>query len=103
MAAQWTDEALINISDIYAYIAKDSPYHAGRFADALMDNVERQLGVSPHIGHELPGGNDPDLRRIIYHDYRIIYHIRGEHQYIKHVEHSAKELTQARIQEILEM
>jgi len=102
MAVKWTDEALDNIAAIYAYIAKDSPFHAGRFTDALMDSVEKQLDVSPMTGHELPGGNDSNLRRLIYRDYRIIYHIRSDYIYIKLVEHGAKELTQTRIEEILD-
>ena len=68
MNLKWTDESLDNIAEIYGHIAKDSPYHAGRFADALMDSVEKQLDISPMIGHELPGGNDPNLRRLIYRD-----------------------------------
>ncbi|GHU79659.1 hypothetical protein FACS1894191_2970 [Clostridia bacterium] len=102
MGVIWTDEALANIADIYAYIAKDSPYQAGRFTDALMDSVEMQLDVSVLVGHELPEGNNPDLRRIIYHNYRIIYHIQGERIYIKHVEHGAKLLTKSQIEEILD-
>ena len=103
MAVLWTDEALDNIAAIYAYIAKDSPYHAGRFTDAIMESVEKQIGLSPLIGFELPGANDPDLRCIIYRGYRVIYHIRGERIYIKLVEHGTRELTDLRIEELLMM
>jgi len=103
MVVQWTDESLNHIASIYAYIAKDSPYHAGLFTDALMDSVEKQLCISTTIGHELPNGNNPNLRRLVYRDYVIIYHIIDSCIYIKLVEHGSREMTQKRIEKLLEI
>jgi len=90
----WTDEALKYITEIYKYIAEDSPQNAENFLNALMDSVEMQLSLSAEIGRITPEFRNPKKREIIYKKYRVLYTVSEDKQtaYITQVQHGAKQL-----------
>jgi plasmid stabilization system protein ParE len=92
--AFWTEESLRYISDIYRYIADDSPQNAENFLNNLMDSVETQLLLSADIGRITPEFQDINKREIIYKNYRVLYNVSddGETAYITQVQHGAKPL-----------
>jgi len=90
----WTDEALKYITEIYSYIAEDSPRNAENFLNDLMDSVEMQLSVSVEIGRVTPEFQDHKKREIIYKKYRVLYTVSYDKQsaYITQIQHGAKPL-----------
>ena len=65
----WTDNAIMDISQIYNYIAMHSHNNADCFLNRLMDSAEKQLSVSPTIGRIVPELGDPAFREVIYNNY----------------------------------
>ena len=63
--------ALLDLVDIWAYIAEDSVRHADRFA-ALIDNQFRALARQPSVGRRRPE-LAPDLRSFPVGRYVIFY------------------------------
>jgi len=67
----WTSQAEDQRSDIYDYIAADSPRAAARM-DILFDNAADRLAIFPERGK--PGAL-PGTRELFPHDYRLIYKV----------------------------
>jgi len=86
----WADSVLIDISQIYCYIALNSTENADNFLNRLMDSAENQLSVFPTIGRIIPELCDPAFREIIYGNYRIMYHFESNVVNITHVRHVAR-------------
>ena len=88
----WTDESIRYMTEIYKYIAEDSPANAEAFLNKLMDSVETQLLLSAEVGRIIPEFNDPNKREIIYRNYRVLYDVSADKQtaYITQVQHGAK-------------
>lgn len=69
----WSPHAQQDLQAIVAYIRRDNPVAAERFALGLIEQVE-MLGKFPQMGRVVPERNDPAVREIIYrHCYRIVY------------------------------
>ena len=75
----WSPSAQLDLKDIAAFIAEDSPSAARRFAKSLLQVVER-LADFPESGRIVPEFNDPAIREVIRRPCRLVYRInRGEH------------------------
>lgn len=59
------------------YIFNDSEYYASNFARKLLLFIEK-LKIFPHSGRIVPEYNNPDIRELIYQNYRIVYTIRDK-------------------------
>lgn len=92
MLIEWSRRARTDIRDLKAYIAKDSPHYARRFAEQLIASVEKLADFS-RIGRPVPEaeGRD-DVRELIYRGYRIIYLTRLEQVFIVTIVHGSRDL-----------
>ncbi len=70
------------------YIARDDLFTAEKWALKLIEKTD-QLLEQPESGRILPEYNEPNLRELIFGNYRVIYRIRKEENtiYIQTVWH----------------
>ena len=74
MKVIWTPEAQQDRTDIWDYIAADSPRAAARM-DRLFSDAAARLGEHPMLGRT---GKIPGTRELIPHaSYRLVYEIDG--------------------------
>jgi toxin ParE1/3/4 len=84
----WTETASNDLERAVEYINQDSPGYALSF---LYDAMERAktLSLFPNRGRIVPEINDPDVREIFLHRYRMIYKIEEEQVVILSFIHGA--------------
>ncbi len=70
----FTDQALTDIENIAAFIAKDSEKYAGIQVKRFFDRAEI-LETNPLFGKIVPELNDKSIRELLLGNYRIIYRI----------------------------
>jgi len=88
---KWTNNTLEELDDIARFISKDSP----KYAKILMNQIfemASHLEQFPKLGRKVPEYNDPNLREIIYKNYRIIYLIKEDQLEIISVIHGSRKL-----------
>lgn len=73
----WTDNAVLDLDDIGAYIAKDSIRYAELTVSELFESVDI-LESYPNAGTIVQEFNDEKFRQIVKGNYRIIYHLVSE-------------------------
>lgn len=81
MKVHWTPEAKIQLKQIEAYIALDSPVMARRTITRLARRCG-QLGAMPHSGRKVPEFNREDLRELLERPYRIVYRVKSDQNQI---------------------
>ena len=91
MRVEWTEPALDDMTAIRDYIAEDSPENAYRFIEHLFEAAE-PLTNQPNMGRHVPEAERPDVRELLYKDYRIIYRIKTDQIDILTVIHGNREL-----------
>ena len=93
---RWTEKASANLQSIFQYIAKDSRLYAARYVKSLI-RAAGKLENMPFCGRVVPELDNPELREVIYGNYRIIYRVVGKDQNIQiiAVVHGARELRPA--------
>ena len=98
MKVQWTQVAFRRLEEIYAYIEKDSPTNASRWAEKLLKKIE---GVKdfPNAGRAVPELESVSVREIVYGNYRVIYKIKDETAYIMTIRHFKQILPLKEIEE----
>ncbi len=74
MKVIWSPLSLQRVDEIVDYIAKDDPAAARRWAGALVERVQ-QLEDYPERGRTVPELFRPDVRELLYGEYRIIYRL----------------------------
>ena len=89
MKAVWTDTALAHLTEIYGYIAKDSPRYALRIVDRLTDR-SRQITRFPESGQAVPEYADSAIREVIEGPYRLIYRAETSQIVVLAVVHGAR-------------
>jgi toxin ParE1/3/4 len=67
--------AIQDLQEIIRYISIDNPTRAESFGRELIGKT-RRLASFPEMGRVVPEVNDPSIREIIYHTYRIVYRVR---------------------------
>jgi plasmid stabilization system protein ParE len=93
MELNWTEPALVDLDDIYQFIADDSPENASGFILRLVDSVTR-LQTQPHSGRFVPEAGDTAIREIVYQNYRILYWIPNEARVdVLAVVHASREMS----------
>lgn len=70
----WSPSALLDVKDIAAFIAEDSPLAAKRFVKSLFEAVER-LADFPESGRIVAEFGDPAVREVIRRPCRIVYRL----------------------------
>jgi len=88
---KWTANALQEIDGIAEYISKDSPKYAQILVKQIYEMVT-YLENFPKFGRKVPEYNDPNLREILYKNYRIIYLIKENHLEILSIIHGSRNL-----------
>jgi len=88
----WTNQALRKLNKFVDYIARDNLVTAEKWALKLIERTD-QLMEQPESGRIVPEYNEPNLRELIFGNYRVIYRIRKEHStiYIQTVWHVRQE------------
>lgn len=71
---RWTEKASSNLEGIFEYISRDSKWYAVRHVKALIGATKR-LETMPRSGRVVPELEDPELREVIYGNYRIVYRV----------------------------
>lgn len=86
MKVIWSPLALTRVRQETAYIARDRPDAARKWADGIFTAVER-LETLPRSGRMLPELGQPDVRELRYRNHRVIYRITEESIRILTVRH----------------
>ena len=81
MEIVWTNQALHKLNKFVDYIAQDDVVTAEKWALKLIEKTD-QLIEQPESGRIVPENNEPDLRELIFDNYRVIYRIRKEENII---------------------
>lgn len=84
----------IHLTDIYEYIAHDSPIYAKRRIDLITKQSE-QIAIFPMSGRRVPEYETDAIRELIENPYRIIYHIKPDQIDILAVIHCAQRLPES--------
>lgn len=82
-------QAVLDIQEIVQFIARDSIKNARQFADKLMkicDNIRD----FPEKGRIVPEVMNPQIREIIYKNYRIVYTVQDNRVYILQIFNAAR-------------
>ncbi len=92
MEIVWTNQALRKLNKFVDYIAQDNLVTAEKWALKLIEKTD-QLMEQPESGRIVPEYNEPNLRELIFENYRVIYRIRREENtiYIQTVWHVRQE------------
>ena len=93
---RWTEKASANLQSIFQYIAKDSRLYAARYVKSLI-RATGKLENMPFCGRVVPELDNPELRLVIYGNYRTIHRVVGKDQNVQiiAVVHGARELRPA--------
>lgn len=92
MKVHWTDNAIDHLSNIYEYIALNSPTYARRMVDRITRRSE-QISEFPLSGRKVPEYESKDLRELYEKPYRIIYRIKPDQIDVIAVIHGARLLS----------
>ena len=91
VTVKWTKNSLEELDEIAKYISRDSP----KFAKILVNQIfetARHLEQFPKLGRIVTEYHNPDLREIIYKNYRIVYLIKKEQLEIISIIHGSRKL-----------
>lgn len=93
----WTYQAKDDLKSIVDYITKDSK----RYARLQVERIKMRthsLKTQPRMGKIVQEINKPNIRELVFGNYRIIYLIVSSKQIdILTIHHSAKDLTRRKI------
>jgi toxin ParE1/3/4 len=89
VALKWIDQAEADLLAIRNTIAKDQPLNAGRFVRRRRKSVGR-LRSFPQAGWMVEELNEPEIREIVYGNYRVVYHYNGRRVVVLSVMHAAR-------------
>ncbi len=73
----WAAQAVDDLADIHAYIARTSPHYGAIVASRLVQAVDR-LTEFPESGRVVPELNQHSVRELPEGSYRIVYELRQD-------------------------
>jgi toxin ParE1/3/4 len=91
----WTEQARRSLNEVLAYIARDSPRAAARFLVTALDAAS-SLDVSSERGRLVPELEDPHVRELFVHRYRLIYEVGATEVTILAFLHGARDFAKWR-------
>ena len=100
MRLEWTEPAVADLENIRDYIKKDSEHYALRFVEKIIEAVGKLLKF-PEIGRAVPEAASENIRELIFHNYRIMYHIEPGRILILTIMHGARELSRKKSWDIV--
>ena len=89
MKVYWTLNAIKHLTNIYEYIALNSPTYARRMVDRITQRSE-QISTQPFSGRKVPEHETEDIRELIEKPYRIIYRLKQDQIDVLAVIHGAQ-------------
>ena len=89
MKVYWTRNAIKHLTNIYEYIALNSPTYAQRMVDRITQRSE-QISTQPFSGRKVPEYETEDVRELIEKPYRIIYRLKQDQIDVLAVIHGAQ-------------
>jgi addiction module RelE/StbE family toxin len=89
MKVHWTLNAIRHLTNIYEYIALNSPTYARRMVDRITRRSE-QISTQPLSGRKVPEYEAEDIRELIEKPYRIIYRVKQDQIDVLAVIHGAQ-------------
>lgn len=88
----WSEDAIQERNDIFAYISADNPVAAVTI-DQILSERARNLLEFPNIGRP---GMLPDTRELTVHpNYRLVYELVGDDVHILNVVHARQDWREA--------
>ncbi len=89
MKVYWTLNAIKHLTNIYEYIAINSPTYARRMVDRITRRSE-QISTQPLSGRKVPEYEAEDIRELVEKPYRIIYRVKQDQIDVLAVIHGAQ-------------
>jgi toxin ParE1/3/4 len=89
----WSPKSLIELRDIFEYIAVDSKEYALIFVRKLIE-AATSIRDFPLLGRVVPEFKNEKVREKIYKNYRIIYRFMDDTIEIVTIFHNARQLTE---------
>jgi len=90
-SVNWSEPALDDVTAAAEYIARDSHHFAALLEDRATV-AARSLAAFPERGRVVPELEDPAVREIFVHAYRLIYEIHPDRIDILAFVHAARDL-----------
>lgn len=90
----WSPEAVADMTELRAYIARDSEMYAAAQIERILSAVD-QLAAFPRMGRRVPEIDEDGIRELIVDRYRVIYRVRNEAVELAAVVHGARDLRAA--------
>jgi plasmid stabilization system protein ParE len=78
---RWSQRARADLRAIHDHIARESPQNAKAVVQEIHARAAT-LFATPRIGRMVPELNDPALREMPVHSWRVIYQVRDSTLYI---------------------
>ncbi|MDR3625386.1 MAG: type II toxin-antitoxin system RelE/ParE family toxin [Ignavibacteriaceae bacterium] len=75
MKVFWTKESLQRLREIELYISRDNSIAAEKFIDKLVELAET-LTTNSRRGRVVPEFSIPEVRELLFRNYRIVYIIK---------------------------
>jgi toxin ParE1/3/4 len=75
----WTELSILDLKEIFYYIADDSTRYAAITAKKIYNRVQ-PISDNPFMGRMVPEFNEKLIRELIEGNYRIIYRIKSDIQ-----------------------
>ena len=99
MTVRWSPLAMDRAVEIGEWIASQQPAAAARIVEGLFDATKR-LEEFPLSGRRVPEFEDrPDLREIIFEQFRVVYKVTETHVEILTVRHTLQRMDAAGLAE----
>lgn len=92
MRVVWAPIVLDRVEEAARYIAQDRPRAAAKWIDGLFNSV-RQLADFPESGRVVPEVGRPEVRELIYGQYRVIYRLEAKRISMLTVRHQRQRWT----------
>ncbi len=89
MKVIWSARAVMDLEDIQAYIAQHNAPYALVFVTRLLE-ATRHLPEFPLSGRVMPEAQQPDIRELLFQDYRIVYRVKTAQIEIVTVVHGSR-------------
>lgn len=86
MKLRYERGALVDLDQIFAYIAADNRAAAARLV-ARIEEAARQIAATPYIGE---AAHNPRFRRLPVGNYLIVYEVSQDEVVIHYVRHGAR-------------
>jgi plasmid stabilization system protein ParE len=87
----WSPRATADLAELGEYIGRDSDHYARLFIQRIISAVEN-LTQFPELGRVVPEYRRPELRELLFQNYRIVYRHLAATIEIVAVVHSARRL-----------